>query len=248
MSSSRTRRRRRCARNGQCSHLTRSGLQQHGGARIQRRAGRTHIVDEDHDSVREPGLARLPSSERRQRERAADVPPSCGSVKSGLRRCGARAPERAFHWQTDLQGKRFCLIESAAQSTPRMERHGHDAVRVGKQVGARAAQHCAKRTRQAATAVVLERVKDVAQRPFVIAGRACRAEKVATAAAARALLERRADDAPRWQRVAARAAERRNQRYDTVPTSGTDRTIEWRGEDFCARSAVRSERNREKRV
>jgi hypothetical protein len=91
-------------------------------------------------------------------------------------------------------------------------------------------------------------VKDVAQRPFVVAGRAGGAEQVAAAAAARALLERGTDDAPRWQRVAARAAEWRNQRYDAAPARGTNGTIEWCGEYCCARSAARSERNREERV
>ena len=37
---------------------------------------------------------------------------------------------------TDLQGERFCLIESATQSPPRMERYWHNTVRVGQQVGA----------------------------------------------------------------------------------------------------------------
>jgi hypothetical protein len=164
-------------------------------------------------------------------------------VKSGLGRCGAPAPERACHRQTELHGERFCLIESATQSTPRMERHWHGTVRAGKQIGACGAQHEAKRTRQAATVVVLERVKDVAQRPFIVAGGAGGAERVAAAAAARAFLECRTDDAPRRQRVAARAAKWRSQRFDAAPTRGTDGTIKWRGEYCCARSAARSERN-----
>ena len=140
------------------------------------------------------------------------------------------------------------LIESAMQAAPGVQRHRDDAVRVAKYVGARCAQHQAQRPGERTPTVVLECVQDVAQRPFVVSGRAGRTEQVPAATAARALLERRADDTPRRQRVAADAAERGNQRPDIAPARCADRPVERRTEHGGAGRAARSERNGEDRV
>ena len=56
-----------------------------------------------------------------------------------------------------------------------MQRHGHDAVRIGEHIGACLGQHCAEPDRQRATAFVFERVDDMTEGTVVAA---CRSRSI----------------------------------------------------------------------
>jgi hypothetical protein len=88
------------------------------------------------------------------------------------------------------------LVESAAQSTPRVQRHRDDTVRVTEEICTGCPHDGGKRTRKRASPVILERVQDVAERAVIVSGRPAGAQKSGAAPAARALLEGHADDPP----------------------------------------------------
>jgi hypothetical protein len=136
----------------------------------------------------------------------ADVPPPRLRRQPCLCGCSSNAPERASDRKPQLPRQIVGLIEPSADPPHHVQRHGNDAVGALQQIGASVAQEATQRPCETSPSLVLECLQDVAKRAFVFAGGPGRNWRRPMPAAGRALRERRADDAPRRQRVAARAA------------------------------------------
>jgi len=105
----------------------------------------------------------------------------------------------------------FRLVEASARPSPRMKGYGNDAVGVLQQLAAGREQERRERAGELTPYFVLEGVEDCAQGPFVVPGCARGVNEAGDPPATRALLEGGADDTPREQRVAACAAEGRDE-------------------------------------
>jgi hypothetical protein len=93
-----------------------------------------------------------------------------GCRQTGLRAPAATTAQDPPHGQTQLLRQVVSLIESTPELAPRVQRHRHDGVGILEQVDAGLSHHHAKRRRERAPALVLERVNDRPQRAFVAAG------------------------------------------------------------------------------
>lgn len=86
-----------------------------------------------------------------------------------LRRAVIGATEPAPDRESQLTREIVGLVEAATQTTPWMERNGHDGVRAGEDVCARVAQPGAERDGEGPPALILERLQDLAERAVVAA-------------------------------------------------------------------------------
>jgi len=212
--------------NGQCSHFSRTGCLEHGGARFQRCASCPHVIDQDDRSAFEPLSAPTGREKRRESEGAIEVPAPRSRIKPSLRCRGAHAPEDAAHRHTQVPRQLFSLVEASPCATPRMEGYRHHPVCALQHMSAGLDHERRQGTGQAPPPIVFECVEDRSQGPFIVPSGSRGVDRAWGAATAGTLLERRADDAPRGEGITARAAERRDQDPDLAPTlvaNGSDK-------------------------
>jgi len=215
----------RCG-DGQRAHIAGTGAPQHLRAFIQRRPGRSHIVDEDHDLV-------LDGCPWHMRECAADVCRSGCGVERHLRRRRARTPQGVDDGTIEPLGEIARLIETAPQPPPWMQRHRHDAVTVVEHRSPSLAHEAHERIRKRPSPFVLECVNDVAERTLISAASDADADVGAGPGC-----ERRRNDAAE-ARSADAAARRRIERRVTGGARGRER----RGEKrvyACSENSCRS--------
>ena len=196
-------------------HLRDPRLLQHPRARLERRAGRAHIVDQHDDRAGERGGGARRRRRRRARCDGAGRPAGRSASRVARTRRSA-GDDRQAEVPREIGG----LIESALAAARRVQRHRHDAGGAGEHVGAALAHQRAERPRQRSPSVVLQRVDDRAQRAVVGADRARAIDQP------RGVRRQRGQQAsgmltsaPGRQRIAAAIAERRRERQDRAPAA-----------------------------
>ena len=95
-----------------------------------------------------------------------------------------------------MAGEVMCLVESALDTSPGMQRHRRYHIRAGQDLRPSDPQHLRERTRQAPTAFVLECMNDPAERPLIEASGARRVDCTRKPATSRAAFERSANHTP----------------------------------------------------
>ena len=208
------------ARGGQRPHFPHSRLLQHPRARFERRAGRAHVVHEDHDRPDERG------GRAGDGKRIADVAMTLRRGQVGLRGGRADAPQRRVRPDVAGGAARSCrLIEAALPPARRVERD-RERRRRRPRGGRRPRMRIRPRQRpgQRSASLVFESVDDRPQRSVVGANRARPIDEARSATAARAARQRHADRTPGRQRIAAPIAERRCQRQNRRPARRAHRT------------------------
>ena len=150
----------RSARSGEGANFFRSGVQQRRGTRIQRRAGRAHVVYQHKNKS-------LNLDARPDGEGAADVGVALRFRQVCLRPCLPRAHERIEDWQAEIPRQRARLVEAARTLARRMERNGNDGVRAGEHLRAGVAHPLGEMARERRTRIVFQGVNDGLQRVFV---------------------------------------------------------------------------------
>ncbi len=225
----------RCdSRSRQRADVQRSGFPQYPRARVERRARRAHVVDEDNP---QPAKIAAPS----KRERASHVRVAFRRRQIRLRLRRARAAECLDNRQLEISRELERLVESTRAAAPAMEWNGYDDRCLGKDVHARLSHAAPERTRKRAATRILHRVQNRAQRSLVRTDRAAARDCRWPTPAAGTLSRCEAEDPPRRQRISTRRANRRDERRDCVPAGGTDRAAGWMGERCVAGRARRRE-------
>ena len=193
------------SRDGKRANLSRAGVDEHPGARLQRRARRAHIVDQyDHEPVH--------VGARSQRERSLHVGLARVSGKVRLRRpsrvCASGCRGSGGQMARDLGG----LIETARPFSRSMQRNRHCRIRARQRGDAAHGQKPSKRTRQRSSPVILQRVDDGAERPVVLAdGAACTSRHARPRRHRGQVTAFDLVNSPRRQGIAADVAERRRE-------------------------------------
>ena len=206
-------------------------------ARFERGPRRAHIIDEHHDSSSE-----RPGGPRRNKG-AAHVAVAAASRQAGLRRRRADAPKSRADRDAQLPREIGGLIEAPFPSPRRVERHRDGGVDAFQKIPASIAHQRGQRAGKRSPSVVLQRVDDGPERPFVGADRAGPIDVAADAPATRAPRQGHADRSPRRQRIAAAIAQRRGQRENRKPAPRTHRPVCRAIERRVARCARGREQN-----
>jgi len=84
-----------------------------------------------------------------------------------LRLCEHDALQQRDYRNAEMPRKILCLIEAALILPARMQRHGHDDIRVPQDPRARHLHQIAKRPRDRSAPLVLQRMDDFLHAPFV---------------------------------------------------------------------------------
>lgn len=216
-----SRRAERCGAGGrQCADPLDTGFTQQQAARLQRRARRHHVIDEDHAPGSTRDHAGPPSLQ------GVGIPdvglPEVGA-QPGLWHTQRPAPQRSPHREAKLARQFLRLIEPPPQAPPWMKRHRHNGVCACQQAVISLPHEETQRRAQRLEPPVLERMDDLSQGTFVqsecprpIEMRRMRAAPHATGCAPGAL-------PPGCQRFAAPVTPGRADHSNAAPALAADR-------------------------
>ncbi len=232
----------RNARRRQRAHLPDTLLFERPRARLERRARRAHIVDEqDRPSTK---LCSGP----RGHEGSTDVAMPASGGQSGLGRRRTDTAKSRADRQAQMLREVGRLIETARAAARWMKRNRHGRVGAVEKVRTAFAHQHRQRHRQRSAALVFQRMHDRAQRSLVEAHGTRSIDVTCGAATAGAPRERATDRAPCRERIPTGVTQRWGEGKDGTPARRTDRPARRLLQCVAADGTWRRDQHGEKRV
>jgi len=158
----------------QRAHVFGSRGHQHVRAGVQCRTGRRHIIDENQNqSAYSVYSAAGSARSAAHRKRTADVRPAASRRQIGLRFRSPRSNQGIQHRNTEVTRELVRLVETPLTLAGAVQRHGDDGIGACEHFRAGPPHARGQMTRNRGTAIVLQRLHDIAQPAVVRADGRC---------------------------------------------------------------------------